>query len=99
MTKQETTYNGWTNYATWRINLEIFDDCDWADVTADTDTSELVEQLKQSLEMYIDESFGSSPSGNSLVRGWVEAFVIDVNFYEIADHIIEAKKEEEESNA
>ena len=20
------TYNGWTNYATWRINLEIFSD-------------------------------------------------------------------------
>lgn len=20
-----TTYNGWTNYATWRVNLEIFD--------------------------------------------------------------------------
>jgi len=20
-----TTYNGWTNYATWRVNLELFD--------------------------------------------------------------------------
>ena len=94
MTKQETTYNGWTNYATWRINLEIFSDCDWADVTPETDIHELVEDLKASLEMYIDESFGSSSSRNSLVRGWVDAFVIDVNFYEIADHIIEDKKEE-----
>ena len=30
----EKTYNGWTNYATWRVNLEIFDgieprDMDW----------------------------------------------------------------------
>jgi len=23
--KNENTYNGWTNYATWRINLEMFD--------------------------------------------------------------------------
>ena len=23
--KNETTYNGWTNYETWRINLEFFD--------------------------------------------------------------------------
>ena len=21
----DTKYNGWTNYATWRVNLEIFD--------------------------------------------------------------------------
>ena len=24
----DKTYNGWSNYATWRINLEIFDDLD-----------------------------------------------------------------------
>ena len=22
-------YNGWTNYATWRVNLEIIDGHDW----------------------------------------------------------------------
>jgi hypothetical protein len=22
---EETKYNGWTNYATWRVNLEIID--------------------------------------------------------------------------
>jgi hypothetical protein len=22
---KKETYNGWTNYATWRVNLEIFD--------------------------------------------------------------------------
>jgi hypothetical protein len=24
-------YNGWTNYATWRVNLEIFDGIDLMD--------------------------------------------------------------------
>jgi len=24
----DTTYNGWSNYATWRINLEVFDGMD-----------------------------------------------------------------------
>ena len=28
MTKE--TYNGWTNYATWRVNLEMFDVVDHA---------------------------------------------------------------------
>jgi hypothetical protein len=23
------SYNGWTNYATWRVNLEILGDMDW----------------------------------------------------------------------
>ena len=25
MTTNDTTYNGWTNYATWRVNLELLD--------------------------------------------------------------------------
>ncbi len=25
------THNGWTNYATWRVNLEIFDSLDLAE--------------------------------------------------------------------
>ena len=29
----DTTYNGWTNYATWRVNLEIFDGMSPRDVT------------------------------------------------------------------
>jgi hypothetical protein len=27
----DKTYNGWTNYATWRINLEMFDGCNLTD--------------------------------------------------------------------
>ena len=37
-TYENTKHNGWTNYATWRINLEIFDGYDNEDhepVTAD----------------------------------------------------------------
>ena len=98
MTKQETTYNGWTNYATWRVNLEFFDDCDWVGVTDATDDRELAEELQASLEMYIDESVNWPTRGNSLVRDWVNAFVSDVNFYEIASHIIEEKIKEEISN-
>lgn len=105
MTIRNSSHNGWSNYATWRINLEIFDDCDWAEVNSSTDPADLAEQLKESLEMYIDESIGWSPSGMGrsrsgplLVRGWVDAFVSDVNFYEIANHIIKEKIDEEISN-
>ena len=29
-------YNGWTNYATWRVNLEMFDGCDPYDLNHDS---------------------------------------------------------------
>ena len=30
MNTTDNTYNGWTNYATWRVNLELFDgDNEW----------------------------------------------------------------------
>ena len=29
--KNQNEYNGWTNYATWRVNLELFSDMDYKD--------------------------------------------------------------------
>tara|TARA_R110000803_G_scaffold169837_1_gene232873 strand:+ start:307 stop:528 length:222 start_codon:yes stop_codon:yes gene_type:complete len=41
------SYNGWTNYATWRINLEILGDIDWYETEhVDVDyLQELVENI------------------------------------------------------
>ena len=68
----DTKYNGWTNYATWRVNLEMFDGSDqfW---TADS-AREFVE------EIIID----STPEG--VARDYALAFISDVNWYEIAEH-------------
>ena len=67
----DTKYNGWTNYATWRVNLEMFDGSDqfW---TADS-AKEFVE------EIIID----STPEG--VARDYALAFISDVNWYEIAE--------------
>ena len=69
---KDTTYNGWTNYATWRVNLELFDGSDqfW---TADS-ARDFVE------EIIID----STPEG--VARDYALAFISDVNWHEIADH-------------
>ena len=66
------TYNGWTNYATWRVNLEMFDGSEihWS---AD-DAKEFVEEI-------ICES---TPEG--IARGYALAFISDVNWVEIAEH-------------
>ena len=79
------TYNGWTNYATWRINLEMFDGSEqyWTPESA----REFVE------EIIID----STPEG--VARDYALAFISDVNWYEIAQHYEEFLEEEEGEDA
>jgi hypothetical protein len=67
----KSTYNGWTNYATWRINLEIFDGLDqvW-----DADEA----------RQYVEDYIHASSSG--IARDYALAFISDVNWHEIAAH-------------
>jgi hypothetical protein len=76
------TYNGWTNYATWRVNLEMFDGSEgtW---TADS-ARDFVE------DVIID----STPDG--IARDYALAFISDVNWHEIAAHY-EAEQEDDET--
>lgn len=66
-------YNGWTNYETWRINLEIFDGMQerWD-----------AEQCKD----YVEEILEQSPA---LVLDYARAFVRQVDYREIAEHLNE----------
>ena len=77
-------YNGWTNYATWRVNLEVFDGFE---IDQD-DAYELSEYLKEHLSDYLIET-----TSEGIARDYALAFVSDVNYYEIAEHLIEANNE------
>lgn len=80
-----TTYNGWTNYATWRVNLEIFDGFNPSDNGYDTkDTYQLSEQLKDYVISVIDET----SLDDNIAKDYALAFISDVNWYEIAEHLI-----------
>jgi hypothetical protein len=50
----DTTYNGWTNYATWRVNLEVFDGLDPYDHFSD-DQSTMVDWLPDALQQMAEE--------------------------------------------
>ena len=85
------SHNGWTNYATWRVNLEIVDGYDWYEhehVDADY-IQELVE----------DAVFGSLVGhGNGLAEDYARVFLAQVNYHEIAENLInEAINEKEET--
>jgi hypothetical protein len=84
-----TEYNGWTNYATWRVHLEIFDGATASDYGT-WEPSDLVADLKDYVEQAI---VLTSEAG--IARDYAMAFISDVNWYEIADHLIDAAKEAE----
>ena len=89
----DKTYNGWTNYATWRVNLEVFDGWGVNDLDSLTmgDNTNLHNQLKEYVQGLIYEAGGGD--GNRAVD-YALAFLSDVNWYEIAEHMIEDHKEE-----
>ena len=76
------SYNGWTNYATWRVNLEIFDGHDASDLPRDP--FDAAAALKDMAEELICEQ---APEG--LARDYALAFLADVNWREIAAHMLE----------
>jgi hypothetical protein len=88
---EKTTYNGWMNYATWRVNLEIFDSMEPEDFDLDAedlgsvDLYELAEAMKDYAEQMIEQG-----SQDGLAKDYALAFLGDVNWYEIAEVWVEA---------
>jgi hypothetical protein len=87
-------YNGWTNYATWRINLEIFDGWNPYDYyqVSKVDPIALADDCKEYAEQIVFECGDLDPS--SLGGSYANAFLNEVNWYEIAQHAYENYKEQ-----
>jgi len=68
-------YNGWTNYATWRVNLEILGDMQFDEQVSAYYLKDLVEEL-----VFIDVK-------DCLAADYARACIAQVNFYEIAEGI------------
>lgn len=81
----DNTYNGWTNYATWRVNLEIFDGMTARDVTGCG--LPVVSELKDALREYAEEIIEQT-SSEGLARDYALAFLSDVDWWSIADHML-----------
>lgn len=81
---KNTRYNGWTNYATWRINLEIIDDMDYYFIRTH---GRNLEDLRNAMEDYVTE-YIEETTEKGLARDYALAFLQDVNYREIAQHQI-----------
>ena len=81
----DNKYNGWSNYATWRVNLEIFDYFDIEDYSKDP------YELSKQLEDYVEEIIFIDVL-DGLAKDYAGAFIRQVNYYEIAEHLVDAWK-------
>jgi len=79
MRDSTTRYNGWANFETWKVNLEVFDGYDpdgqW--------------QTAESVEEFVEEVIFSEAAGRSfdLLADWARTFIERVDWQEIADAI------------
>lgn len=80
-------YNGWTNYATWRVNLEMFDNYQ---CNLPVSPLELADDLRYGAEQVILES------SSGLAQDYALSFLSDVNWLEIAEHVIQYSCEVED---
>ena len=78
MEENTTKYNGWTNFSTWKVNLEILSDMEFEEQVSADYLKDLVQEI-----VFEDSDI------NTLQSGYAQAFLSEVNFYEIADAINE----------
>ena len=88
----DKSYNGWTNYATWRVNLELFDQYDWLEEPFSDQLT--VGYLEELVENWI---FDNHSGHLGLIEDYARAFISQVNYYEILEHIKEELSNENEA--
>ena len=85
ITPIKNDYNGWTNYATWRVNLEILGDIQWVEEEIEILNEEMLEDY---VENAVFENNGIS-GHLGLMEDYARAFLANVNYREIYESIME----------
>lgn len=89
---RDDKYNGWSNYATWRVNLELFDSFNVEEFSGHPYDSSY--RLALDIE---DWAYDAAIGGHDgLVADYARAFMSQVNWCEIASHLLENQDRKEE---
>ena len=92
-------YNGWTNWATWMVNLH-FDGLDFTDEIEDGTFDDmdkddircrLASYIQEYVESYLEEVADTS---NAFVSDLINGTIQDVDWHDIADHYVDDILEE-----
>jgi hypothetical protein len=98
-----STYNGWTNWETWKVNLELLDGLDASDLNIEHYTQDEYYEAGQIISDYVGEILSPEYTGDGFVGNIVHDFMHSVDWTEIAKHFIDQwiedhpQDEEEES--
>lgn len=90
-------YNGWTNYATWRINLEVFDGFNLEEYYQLDLASCDLSCVANDIESYAREIVEYSTEGKGLALDYANAFLSEVNWHEIAQSMMDNYAQESEA--
>ncbi len=78
----DTKHNGWTNYPTWRVRCELFDDTrDFENLTSDQIDPQWAEEFAEQI------IFNEDAWQASLMESYARSWLSEVNWHEIANHI------------
>jgi hypothetical protein len=79
---EKETYNGWTNYETWKVNLELLDG-----LTANYLFGKNCEP--DEIQNYVEDILEEECQPSSFSSSCVRSFLSKVNWHEIAEHLNE----------
>ena len=87
-------YNGWTNYATWLVNLhfnclDFTDDVEsgvFDDMDADGIRCYLASWIQELVESYLEEVVDTD---NCFLQDIMDTTINDVDWHDIADHYVD----------
>ena len=80
-------YNGWTNYETWKVNLEFFDGFE-PETREECDPDNLKAQVAEFIAECAPPR-GGRDGGINLAADWAMSFARSANFREISEHLLE----------
>jgi len=86
----DQTYNGWTNYETWRVSLEFFADIDeeeLKDMFGNNDEEDPMRDVWNHLADIVLDHISNDAKEGSIAHSYAYAFVNSVNWYEITEHL------------
>lgn len=84
-----TKYNGWTNWETWKVNLELLDGLDASDLNIEHYTQDDYYEAGQVIADYVGELITVEYQYDGFVGGIIHDFLNSVDWTDIARHLID----------
>ena len=84
-----TEYNGWTNWETWKVNLELLDGLDSSDLSIEHYTQDEYYEAGEVIREFVEEVICHEYEAGGFVTGIVSGFLSDVNWSELAKMFID----------